>query len=152
MFKFKQHRDNPTQVPVGNALTLVFIGVGLLATNTFINQAKSTLFAKSAVAYTEPTKEELSKMPDILSDGIIGAKDNKEKGKESGIGEMAYNLLDDFRWMVQLILLLASTLGVAFFVTAFLKLKQHKDNPTQVTVGQPLTMFAVASALILHLV
>jgi hypothetical protein len=38
--------------------------------------------------------------------------------------------------------------GLAFAVGAVMKFKQHKDNPTQVPIGTPVTLVAIAAALL----
>ena len=45
LFKFKQHRDNPTQVPVGTPFTLLGIGVLLIFLPNLITQSGSTVFS-----------------------------------------------------------------------------------------------------------
>lgn len=46
--------------------------------------------------------------------------------------------------VVQAVAILA---GIVFFVAFCFKLKQHKDNPTQVTIGQPLIYLFLAISL-----
>ncbi|MGQ3892568.1 type IV secretion protein IcmD [Legionella sp. CNM-4043-24] len=38
--------------------------------------------------------------------------------------------------------------GLAFMVGAIMKFKQHKDNPTQVTIGTPIALLLVGAALL----
>jgi cytochrome c oxidase assembly factor CtaG len=49
-FKFKQHKDNPTQVPIGNPLTYLLIGVLLLYVGAFKSPLGETLFGSGAIA------------------------------------------------------------------------------------------------------
>ncbi len=37
IFKFKAHKDNPTQVPIGTPIMLLFVGAGLLFLPSIIN-------------------------------------------------------------------------------------------------------------------
>lgn len=37
IFKFKAHKDNPTQVPIGQPIMLLFVGAGLLFLPSIIN-------------------------------------------------------------------------------------------------------------------
>ena len=46
-FKFKQHRDNPTQVTVGAPIVYLFIAVGLVFLPTLLMEGRSTLFDSS---------------------------------------------------------------------------------------------------------
>lgn len=50
IFKFKQHKDNPQQVQLGTALTLLIVGVILIFLPSIIAPAGSTIFGSSATA------------------------------------------------------------------------------------------------------
>lgn len=45
LFKFKQHRDNPQQVPIGTCFTLLGIGVLMIFLPNLITQSGSTVFS-----------------------------------------------------------------------------------------------------------
>jgi intracellular multiplication protein IcmD len=38
--------------------------------------------------------------------------------------------------------------GLAFSIGAIMQFKQHKDNPTQVTIGKPISLVFIAAALL----
>lgn len=38
--------------------------------------------------------------------------------------------------------------GLAFMVGAIMQFKQHKDNPTQVTIGKPIALLLVGASLL----
>lgn len=44
IMKFKAHKDNPTQIPVGTPIALVFIAAALLFLPTILGVAGSTMF------------------------------------------------------------------------------------------------------------
>ena len=44
IMKFKQHKDNPTQTPIGNPIALVFIAAALLFLPTILGVTGSTMF------------------------------------------------------------------------------------------------------------
>lgn len=44
ILKFKQHKDNPTQIPIGTPIALVFIGAALLFLPTVLGIAGQTMF------------------------------------------------------------------------------------------------------------
>jgi intracellular multiplication protein IcmD len=48
IMKFKQHKDNPTQVPVGTPIALVFIAAALLFLPTILSISGATIFGGSA--------------------------------------------------------------------------------------------------------
>jgi intracellular multiplication protein IcmD len=48
LFKFKQHKDNPTQIPLGTPLALFAIGVILVFLSALFEPAGKTLFGDKA--------------------------------------------------------------------------------------------------------
>ena len=52
VFKFKQHKDNPTQIPVGTPVALIFIAAGLLFLPSVFGSLGETLFGGSQEANT----------------------------------------------------------------------------------------------------
>lgn len=50
IMKFKQHKDNPTQVPIGTPLGLLFIAAALLFLPSILGVAGQTLFGGGTVA------------------------------------------------------------------------------------------------------
>ena len=47
IMKFKQHKDNPTQIPIGTPVALVFIAAALLFLPTILGIAGATMFGTS---------------------------------------------------------------------------------------------------------
>lgn len=43
IFKFKAHKDNPTQVPIGTPIMLLFVGIGLCFMPSLIGLISSTM-------------------------------------------------------------------------------------------------------------
>ena len=50
IMKFKQHKDNPTQVPIGTPIALLFIGAALLFLPSILGVAGQTIFGGGSVA------------------------------------------------------------------------------------------------------
>ncbi len=50
ILKFKAHKDNPTQVPVGTPIALVFIAAALIFLPTIFSVSGQTLFGSTALA------------------------------------------------------------------------------------------------------
>lgn len=48
MFKFKQHKDNPQQVPVTNGIAMLSIGAALIFAPSIFQMVGATLFGTSA--------------------------------------------------------------------------------------------------------
>lgn len=47
IMKFKQHKDNPTQIPIGTPIALVFIAASLLFLPSILGVAGQTMFGGS---------------------------------------------------------------------------------------------------------
>jgi intracellular multiplication protein IcmD len=48
--KFKAHKDNPSQIPIGTPIALLFVGAALIFAPSVFNVAGSTLFGTGKVA------------------------------------------------------------------------------------------------------
>ena len=64
------------------------------------------------------------------------------------IGGMASTLNSNLSSIADLIGSIGYVAGMGFGVAAVFKFKQHRDSPTQVPIGTPFAMLAVAVALI----
>ena len=51
VFKFKQNRDNPQQVPIGQPIVLLTVAVGLTFMPSLLVESKSTLFSSTSGQY-----------------------------------------------------------------------------------------------------
>jgi intracellular multiplication protein IcmD len=55
IFKFKQHKDNPTQIPLGTPIALLLVGVSLIFLPSLVNIGGATIFGtgeKTAGGFT----------------------------------------------------------------------------------------------------
>lgn len=50
IFKFKQHKDNPQQVPMGTPITMLLIGIALIFLPNIIMPAGTSIFGSGATA------------------------------------------------------------------------------------------------------
>lgn len=48
IFKFKAHKDNPTQIPIGTPIALLFIGAAMIFLPQILTMTGSTLFSTQA--------------------------------------------------------------------------------------------------------
>jgi len=55
IMKFKQHKDNPTQIPIGTPIALVFISAALLFLPTILGITGTTMFGSSGGETSGPT-------------------------------------------------------------------------------------------------
>lgn len=64
------------------------------------------------------------------------------------LGKTAENIIGSLTGVTSLIVSISVVAGLGFGVASIFKFKQHKDNPTQVPLGQPLSLLAIAVMLI----
>jgi intracellular multiplication protein IcmD len=63
VFKFKQHKDNPTQIPMGTPVALLAIGAVLIFLPSIIGPAGKTIFGNdSTIIYGQSTGEGFTKI------------------------------------------------------------------------------------------
>lgn len=55
IMKFKQHKDNPTQIPIGTPIALVFIAAALLFLPTILGITGNTMFGEGVGETAGPT-------------------------------------------------------------------------------------------------
>ncbi len=55
IMKFKQHKDNPTQIPIGTPIALVFIAAALLFLPTILGVAGFTMFGTAGGSVAGPS-------------------------------------------------------------------------------------------------
>lgn len=64
------------------------------------------------------------------------------------LGGVASNVIQSFAAIGKLITAGSYIAGLAFAVGAIMKFKQHKDNPTQIQIGQPIGLVIIAASLL----
>ena len=74
--------------------------------------------------------------PDILAEDKIG------------VGGLAENVTSNFENIGKLLVSMAYVAGIGFGIAAIFKFKQHKDNPTQITIGTPFALLGVSVMLV----
>lgn len=66
----------------------------------------------------------------------------------TGIDDLLQNISGSFSGITSLLFALSTVAGLAFAGFSITKFKQHKDNPAQVTIGQPFFLFFIAVCLV----
>lgn len=64
------------------------------------------------------------------------------------LGTMAESITGSFTNVSKLITAGSYVAGLGFSIGAIMKFKQHKDNPTQIPIGTPAALTAVAASLL----
>lgn len=67
---------------------------------------------------------------------------------EGTFGWIACQITMSFTDLARLITASSYLAGLGFSISSILKFKQHKDNPTQVPIGTPIALFAIAASLL----
>lgn len=70
------------------------------------------------------------------------------KAGPATIGTLATNITKSFDGIGKLMIGVAYLAGIGFGISAIFKFKQHRDNPSQVTIGTPFALMAISCALI----
>lgn len=64
------------------------------------------------------------------------------------VGTLFRNVGGQFGGFVNFLFSVATIAGLCFSIAALLKFKQHKDNPAQVTIGQPIGLFFLGAIML----
>ena len=64
------------------------------------------------------------------------------------LGDIANNISNSMSGLAKLITATSYVAGIAFAMMGMLKLKAHKDNPTQVPLGQPIVLLVISAGLV----
>lgn len=64
------------------------------------------------------------------------------------LGDIAHNISKSMTGLARLITAASYVAGIAFAMMGMLKLKAHKDNPTQVPLGQPIVLLIISVGLV----
>lgn len=67
--------------------------------------------------------------------------------KGISMSQISDNVTDAMKSLASIIHAVSILGGIAFFVAFAFKAKQHRDNPTQITIGQPLMYLFLAIVL-----
>ncbi len=65
-----------------------------------------------------------------------------------GIGDIANNITTTLGSIGKMMVAISYLAGFGFLTFGVLKFKQHKDNPTQVTLGTPIVMTLIGAVLV----
>lgn len=86
----------------------------------------------------------------IVCIGLMAVTGSLFAGSAGGtnLGNMASGITNAFGSITKMVTGGCYIAGLAFSVTAILQFKQHKDNPTQVTIGKPIALVFIAAALL----
>jgi intracellular multiplication protein IcmD len=84
----------------------------------------------------------------ILIVGFLSGSKALYAGSSYTLGSVASSITKSFEPLALLITGGCYVGGLAFMVGAIMKFKQHKDNPTQITIGTPIALLLVGASLL----
>ncbi len=84
----------------------------------------------------------------IFCSALCAVSAYADNGGQTGLSGAADKLTDAVVGFVKLVLSIAEIAGFAFGIAGIMKFKQHKENPAQTTLSQPITLFLIGVALI----
>lgn len=67
---------------------------------------------------------------------------------DQDLGDIASVIYNNFENLTKLITSCSYIAGLGFAIGAIMKFKMHKDNPTQVPIGTPISLVFIAAALL----
>ena len=82
----------------------------------------------------------------LVSVGLLLASEASATAQT--LGAVASSITSSFENVTKLITAGSYLAGLGFSISAIMKFKQHKDNPTQITVGTPIALLFIAAALL----
>lgn len=84
----------------------------------------------------------------LLSCSAAYAYAYAQSGNAMSLCGVSNCILSSSSHIAKLITACSYVLGLGIIVVAILKFKQHKDNPTQTTIGMPISYILIGSALL----
>lgn len=85
----------------------------------------------------------------LVSDlALAQASGGSSTAAEGSLGSVAATITGSMTNVAKLITATSYVAGVGFALMGMLKLKAHKDNPTQVSLSQPIVLLAIAAGLV----
>lgn len=150
IFKFKQVRENPQQVPVSTPFAFLLTAMLLIFMPGLMRFGGETLFVhiehtgRVAIDGRELGPGSLN----FLLDTVTIQRDNSSLGTDSTIFGMARRTTDMFPTLTDVIINCAYIAGLGFAIAGLFKMKSVRDNPQQNTIAGPISYLIVSILLI----
>ena len=149
IFKFKQVRENPQQVPVSTPFAFLLTAVLLIFLPGLVETGSTTMFG------SDPNRVDLSGTQ-ASQMGLITSTDNiqvnvvqpGDAANQQTLFGMAERVTELFPTLMLVITGGAYLAGLGFAIAAMVKLKAVKDNPAQNPVTMPIAFLCVAVLLV----
>ena len=154
IFKFKQVRENPTQVPVSTPFAFLLTAILLIFLPGFIKSGGSTLFVgnHNDTTFLDGTRLGRNGLNFLSTSKIDLTEENTGLGDDTTIFGMIRRTTDMFPTLTQVIINCAYIAGLGFAVAGLFKMKSVRDNPQQNTIAGPISYLIVSILLIYMLI
>ncbi|MEC8977585.1 MAG: hypothetical protein VYC40_01575 [Pseudomonadota bacterium] len=151
IFKFKQVRENPTQVPVSTPFAFLLTAILLIFIPGLMQTSSQTVFGSDV----STTGQYYGKLYNTAETGLLnntvdseGQEVTIESDTEQNLFAMAYRVLQLFPALMSIIIGGSYIAGLGFAIVAMTKLKAIKESPQQNPPTIPLAYLAVAVFLV----
>ena len=141
MMKLKAVKDNPQQNSIAMPLSYVAISVFLVFITSLLVPVSETLFGTDDDVQAGALGQGSSSL-------VSGATSQQATQPDGGISDLFTNVYSDFSSIAELIGGISYLAGLIFLFAAMLKIKQHKDNPQQVTLATSLIFLVAGIGLV----
>ena len=84
----------------------------------------------------------------LFSSNIFSQNSGAGETSARTIGDIFTNITYSYKGIVTFFFSISVVAGLSFSVASLLKFKQHKDNPAQVTIGQPIGLFFLGAIML----
>lgn len=150
IFKFKQVRENPQQVPVSTPFAFLLTAILLIFLPGFIRFGGQTLFVGQFDSVSDLSGAKLGTTNlSFLSVENINVTPGRETslGNDTTVYGMVRRTTDMFPTLTIVIINCAYIAGLGFAVAGLFKMKAVRDNPQQNTIAAPISYLIVAILL-----
>ena len=147
IFKFKQVRENPTQVPVSTPFAFLLTAILLIFIPGLMSTTAQTVFGTNFVTTQRTLSGDSGDSAGILV-GSVTVSEGVYNDTDQNLFAMAYRVRNLFPSLMSLIVGGAYIAGLGFAIVAFTKLKAVKDSPQQNPPTIPLAYLFIAVMLI----
>lgn len=148
IFKFKQVRENPTQVPVSTPFAFLLTAILLIFIPGLMSTGSVTLFGTGEAGAQSLQGNQAAAVGLIKTTVDVTVKEASSEKSENTFFGMAARATELFPSLMLLVTGGAYIAGLGFAIAAMTKLKAVKDNPQQNPVTMPLAYLAVAVLLV----
>ena len=145
IFKFKQVKENPTQVPVSTPFAFLLTAILLIFIPGLMTTGATTIFGNVYSGEPQSLTGEQARAEGLVAPTFQATLSSPSSSSLFG---MAARVTQFFPSMMNVIVGSAYLAGLGFAIAAMVKLKAVKDNPQQNSPTMPLAYIGIAVLLV----